>query len=82
MSTKAKYEESPSLLSRDELLVFNTMAALHDFLVKDPDLSVADHMAAFEADESARNSFMERLLEDAERGYQRIFTKPPDEEQH
>ena len=71
-----------TLFSRDELLVFNTMAALLDLQEKDPDLTLADYMLAFEHDDAARDRLMERLTQEAGTGFQRIFTKPNSASEH
>lgn len=66
-------------LTRDQLLVLNTMAFLEEH-VDCPE--IAEYMAAFERDEEARNGLMSALTREADEGFQRVFTVPPAEERN
>ena len=69
---------TPSELNRDELLIFNTMCFLHDNVENKDDL--AEFISAFETDKEARETLTSVLVDDANKGFQQIFTTPPREE--
>lgn len=71
--------ETETLLTRDELLVFNTMCFLEEH-VECP--AIAGYLAAFERDNTSREMLMTVLVAQAESGFQRVFTVPEDDECH
>ena len=84
MKTEDDPEEEPthipSMLTRDELLVFNTMFFI--FSEADDISDVVGMMGAFERYADGRASLMAVLVEAADGGIQHCFTTPSDSEKH
>jgi hypothetical protein len=72
-------EITPTELTRDQLLVFNTMCWLAENI---DDEELRGFIAAFEHDDEARAALMTTLTAMAEAGHQKMFTTPPVDEQH